>query len=110
MKIATSFLAVLLFTGTLGALNNAIADDGIVSKDELTAGSYDHEKSPAIQPSNPGTGGPTLDSAKTGESPTAVTPGTALRRPIGAISTRNRRSKTSTGAQRLALATRHEDA
>src|SRR5262245_22500577 len=38
MKIATSFLAALLFTGTLGALNNAIADDGIVSKDELTVG------------------------------------------------------------------------
>ena len=27
MKIATSFLAVLLFTGTLGVLNNAIAED-----------------------------------------------------------------------------------
>src|SRR5215813_3965548 len=33
-------------------------------------------------------------------SPTAVIPGTALRRPIGAISIRNRRSRTSTGAQR----------
>jgi len=29
MKIATSFFAALLFTGTLGALNNAIAEDGI---------------------------------------------------------------------------------
>jgi len=67
MKIATSFLAALLFTGTLGALNNAIAEDGIVSKDELTAGSYGHEKSPAIQPSTPGSEGPTLESAKTAD-------------------------------------------
>ena len=35
MKIATSFLAALLFTGTLGALNNAIAQDGILSKDRF---------------------------------------------------------------------------
>ena len=31
MKIATSILAAVLFTGTLGALNNAIAQDGILS-------------------------------------------------------------------------------
>ena len=49
MKIAISFLAALLFTGTLGALNNAIAEDGILSKDQFTAGSYCHEKFPAIR-------------------------------------------------------------
>jgi hypothetical protein len=48
MKIATSFLAVLLFTGTLGALNNAIAEDGIISKDEFAGTGYCHEKFPAI--------------------------------------------------------------
>ena len=48
MKIATSFLAAVLFTGTLGALNNAIAEDGILSKDQFTAGSYCHVKFPAI--------------------------------------------------------------
>ena len=42
MKIATSFLAALLFTGTLGAINTAMAADGIVSKDELTSSSYCH--------------------------------------------------------------------
>ena len=42
MKIATSFLAALLFTGTLGALNNAIAQDGILSKDKFTGGGYCH--------------------------------------------------------------------
>ena len=35
MKIATSFLAALLFTGTLGAFNNAIAEDGILSEDQF---------------------------------------------------------------------------
>jgi hypothetical protein len=49
MKIATSFLAALLFTGTLGALNNAIAEDGILSKDNASADSYCHEKFPAMK-------------------------------------------------------------
>jgi hypothetical protein len=49
MKIATSFLAAVLFTGTLGALNNAIAEDGILSKDNASAGSYCHEKFPAMK-------------------------------------------------------------
>ena len=48
MKIATSFLAGVLFIGSLGAINNAIAEDGIVSKDELAADSYCHEKFPAM--------------------------------------------------------------
>ena len=48
MKIATSFLAALLFTGTLGAFNKATAEDGILSKDQLTGTSYCHEKFPAI--------------------------------------------------------------
>ena len=48
MKIATSFLAVLLFTGTLGALNNAIAEDGILSTNELAETGYCHSKFPAI--------------------------------------------------------------
>jgi hypothetical protein len=66
MKIATSFLAALLFTGTLGALNNAIAQDGIISKDQMTADPYCHEKfaamkqgslddnQPALQPTTDG--------------------------------------------------------
>ena len=44
MKIATSFLAALLFTGTLGSINTAMAADGVVSKDELATDSYCHEK------------------------------------------------------------------
>jgi len=49
MKIATSFLAALLFTSALGALNTAKADDGVLLKQEETAGSYCHEKFPAIR-------------------------------------------------------------
>ena len=52
MKIATSFLAALLFTSALGALNNAKADDGVVLKQEDTAGSYCHEKFPAMSGSS----------------------------------------------------------
>jgi hypothetical protein len=44
MKIATSFLAALLFTGALGSINTAMAADGVISKDELATDSYCHEK------------------------------------------------------------------
>ena len=67
MKIATSFLAVLLFTGTLGALNDAIAENDILAQDEPTADSYGHEKLPAAQPSTPNTKDSTHESAKTGD-------------------------------------------
>ena len=67
MKIATSFLAALLFAGTLGAINTAMAADGIVSKDELTPGSYCHEKFPAIRQSTLGDNQPELKSSSTGD-------------------------------------------
>src|SRR5215475_7226262 len=54
MKIATSILAAVLFTGTLGGFSNAIAEDGILSKDQLTGTSYCHEKFPAIRQSTLG--------------------------------------------------------
>jgi hypothetical protein len=63
MKIATSFLAALLFTGTLGALNNAIAQDGILSKDQFTAGSYCHEKFPAMTERSLDTDNPVLNNS-----------------------------------------------
>ena len=44
MKIATSFLAALLFTGALGSINTAMSADGVISKDELATDSYCHEK------------------------------------------------------------------
>jgi len=44
MKIATSFLAGLILIGSLGAVKSAVAADGIIEKDPLTAASYCHEK------------------------------------------------------------------
>jgi hypothetical protein len=67
MKIATAFLTALLLTGTLGALNNAKAQDGIVSKDQLTAGSYCHEKFPAIRQRTLGSDQPELKDSNTGD-------------------------------------------
>jgi hypothetical protein len=67
MKIATSFLAALLFAGTLGAINTAIGSDTISSKDELTPGSYCHEKFPAIRQSTLGDNQPELKSSSTGD-------------------------------------------
>ena len=67
MKIATSFLAALLFTGTLGSINTAMSADGVISKDELATDSYCHEKFPAIRPSTLDTDHPTLKSSDTGD-------------------------------------------
>jgi len=67
MKIATSFLAALLFTGTLGAFNNAMAEDGILSKNQFTAATYCHEKFPAIRQRTLGNEEPTLKDSSTGD-------------------------------------------
>jgi hypothetical protein len=65
MKIATSFLAAVLFTGTLGALNNAIGEDGILLKDEFAGTGYCHKKFPAIKESTFHYVQPTLKDSKT---------------------------------------------
>jgi hypothetical protein len=67
MKIATSFLAALLLTSTFGAINTAMAADGILSKDEFTAGSYCHEKFPAMRQSTLGEDQPVLKNSSTGD-------------------------------------------
>ena len=67
MKIATSILAAVLFTGALGAFNNATAEDGILSKDQLTGTSYCHEKFPAIRQSTLGDNQPQLKDSSTGD-------------------------------------------
>jgi hypothetical protein len=67
MKIATSFLAALLFTGALGALNYAKAEDGILSKDQLTASSYCHVKFPAIRQGTLDSDQPALKDSNTGD-------------------------------------------
>jgi hypothetical protein len=67
MKIATSILAAVLFTGTLGVINTATGADGILSKDELTRGSYCHEKFPAMRQSTLDDNNPTLKDSSTGD-------------------------------------------
>ena len=60
MKIATSVLAALLFTAILRVFNNAMAEDGILSKNELTVDGYCHEKFPAIRQNTLGNDQPEL--------------------------------------------------
>ena len=67
MKIATSILAGLIFMSALGGIASAKAEDGVLSKGELTAGSYCHEKFPAIRPRTLHTDDPTLKTANTGD-------------------------------------------
>jgi hypothetical protein len=68
MTIRTSVLAGLLFLSSLGVVNSAIAeDDGIISKQEYTPGSYCHEKFRAMQPSTLNTDHPALKSAGSGD-------------------------------------------
>ena len=67
MKIGTSFLAALLLTSALGAFNNAVADDGVLLKQEFTPGSYCHEKFPAIRPSTLYSDHPVLKDSSTGD-------------------------------------------
>jgi hypothetical protein len=68
MKIRTSVFVGLLFLSSLGVVNSAIAeDDGIISKQEYTPGSYCHEKFRAMQPSTLDTDNPTLKSSKSGD-------------------------------------------
>jgi hypothetical protein len=64
MKIRTSVFVGLLFLSSLGAVNSAIAEDnGIISKQEFTPGSYCHEKFPAIRSSTLDSDHPTLKSS-----------------------------------------------
>ena len=49
MKIATAFMAALLFTVTLGALNNAVAADDVILQQELSPASYCHMKFAALK-------------------------------------------------------------
>ena len=68
MKIATSlFFAGVLFIGTLGAINSAMAADENTEKVPLSTDSYCHEKFPAIRGSTLGTDDPTLKDNDTGD-------------------------------------------
>jgi len=63
MKIATSFLAAVLFTGALGSINTAMSADGVLSKDELATGSYCHEKFHAMTRQSLDTDNPVINNS-----------------------------------------------
>ena len=67
MNIATSILAGVLFIGTMGVVNTALAEDGVLSKDEVTTGEYCHEKFPGIVQSTLGDDQPVLKQSGTGD-------------------------------------------
>jgi hypothetical protein len=68
MKIRTSVFVGLLFLSSLGAVNSVKAEnDGVISKQEFTPGSYCHEKFRAMRPSTLDTDNPTLKSSDSGD-------------------------------------------
>ena len=67
MKNATVFLAALLLLGNITASGMALADDGIIEKEQAAPGSYCHEKFQAIQPSTLGSDHPTVQSSTSGD-------------------------------------------
>jgi hypothetical protein len=66
MKIATSILAALLLTSSLGASSTAAAEN-IPSKTELIPGAYCHMEFPAIQGRTLATNDPVLKNQNTGD-------------------------------------------
>ena len=67
MKTAKVLLATLLLAGSLVATGTVKASDGVITKDELTPGSYCHMKFPAMEENSLGTNHPTLKSAASGD-------------------------------------------
>jgi hypothetical protein len=63
MKIATSFLAALLFTGALGSINTAMSADGVVSKDDLATDSYCNLKFDAMRAQSLDTDNPVINNS-----------------------------------------------
>lgn len=64
MKNTKSLLAVLILLGNIAVSATAIADDGVISEDVLSTGSYCHEKFSAIEGMSLATDEPVLKSAQ----------------------------------------------
>jgi len=91
MKIATSFLAAVLFTGALGSINTAMSADGVISKDELATGSYCNEKFHAM------TGASLIPMTRSSITPglSSTSTGRATRVPLGKIKSKIKSWKPS---------------
>ena len=66
MKNANAFLAALIFLGITTGTALAV-EDGVISKEPLTSGSYCHEKFPAMKSDSLDDNKPTLKSPASGD-------------------------------------------
>ena len=67
MKIANTFLASLFLVGSLGAINSAVAADGVMQKVPLNANSYCHQKFVSVDREVAGKNDPDLNNSGVGE-------------------------------------------
>jgi hypothetical protein len=67
MKIRNLILAGLLLIGSVGATATAMADDGVLLKEEVAPDSYCHQKFRAMDPNTLGSDQPVLKSADNGD-------------------------------------------
>lgn len=67
MKNKKLLVAALILVGNIGVSTVASAEDGIVSEDALSAGSYGNEKFPAIEGTSLPTHDPVLKRAESGD-------------------------------------------
>jgi hypothetical protein len=92
MKFTRSFLGAVLFTSVMGgAISNAIAPDGVLSKDELTTGNYCHQKFTPMTTQSLDSENPTLTNSGT----SSTTTGHVTRVPLGKIKSKSKSSKRS---------------
>ena len=67
MKNTKSLLAALILLGNITASATALAADGVISEDVLSANSYCHEKFPAIEGKSLTSNDPVLKRAQSGD-------------------------------------------
>ena len=67
MKNAKSLLAALILLSNIAVSATALANDGVISEDVLSPGSYCHEKFPAIEGKSLASNDPVLKSAQSGD-------------------------------------------
>ena len=67
MKNAKSLLVALILLSNIAVSATALANDGVISEDVLSSGSYCHEKFPAIEGKSLASNDPVLKSAQSGD-------------------------------------------
>ena len=67
MKNAKALLAAVILLPNITVSSTALADDGVISKDQVEPGSYCHEKFPAIEGNSLASNKPVLRSQNSGD-------------------------------------------